>query len=89
MIRGCRNFGARELVEVGTQKQEKKELPNRFNTVPCTLALTSLFVVDPITVTVACHPARTNVLSSGKWVLPHVCTSVALEFATSLVNIQL
>lgn len=70
--------------------KQLRELPMRFSTNAWVLALTSFFVVASITETLTKHPLlRATVVSTGKCVVPHVCTSVVLESEINLVKTNL
>jgi hypothetical protein len=66
-------------------KQDKIS-ETRSNTIFCVALSTSVFVTAFSTVTLARHPAFTTLLSVGKWLLPHVSTSVSFAFARLRVN---
>ena len=61
----------------------------RFNTCDCVVASTSLLETAFITDTVTMQPWLMAVDSTGKWLVPQVVTSVALELETRRVKTNL
>lgn len=56
------------------------------NTNACDAVFTSAFVVALNTLTVAKHPCLMAEDSSGRWFVPHVCTSIAALLTAILVR---